>query len=67
MEGAALINDLKKTPQFLKAMMEIKKAHRPIVKPFDPRNPIAIDEWKYQSGLQAGFDLLYSVLTGEIQ
>jgi hypothetical protein len=58
-----LIDEFRKHPEFQKAMAEIKKRHRPEPKIFHPANPVAVDEWKYDSGFIAGFDLLYSILT----
>lgn len=60
-----MIGDLKKNPVFQKAMRNVREAHRPIVPNFDPSKPISTDEWKYKSGLQDGFDLLYMILTGD--
>lgn len=60
-----MLGDLKKTPLFLKAMQEVKKQHRPIVKKYDPTNPTAVDEWKYECARQEGFDFLYHLLTGD--
>lgn len=60
-----MIKDLQKNPLWQKAMAEVARRHRPIVPNFDPKNSISADEWKYKSGLQDGFDLLYLILTGE--
>jgi hypothetical protein len=60
-----VIDELKKSPQFQKAMQELRKQHRPPVTHFKPERPNSVDEWKYQSGRQAGFDSLYSLLTGD--
>ncbi len=59
-----MIADLKKQPLFQKAMAEVRKRHRPIVPNFTPANPISVDEWKYRSGMQDAFDLLFNLLTG---
>jgi hypothetical protein len=60
-----LIDEFRKHPEFIKAMREIRRQHRPIPKLYHPKNAIASDEWKYESGVIAGFDKLYILLTGE--
>jgi len=60
-----LINDLRKQPLFQKAMQKVREAHRPIVPNFNPSKPISVDEWKYASGRQDGFDFLYALLVGD--
>jgi hypothetical protein len=59
-----LIGDLKKQPLFQKAMAEVRKQKRPIIKRYDPTNPTSVEEWKYQCARQEGFDFLFSLLTG---
>lgn len=61
-----MIAELKKSPEFKRVMQEVRSKHRPQPKLYHPKNAIAEDEWKYESGIIAGFDLLYGLLTGEI-
>jgi hypothetical protein len=61
-----VIEELKKNAIFRKALQEIKEKHRPAVPTFKPSIANSVDDWKFKSGQQAGFDLLYSILTGEI-
>jgi len=60
-----MIGDLRKHPEFRKELEEIRKQCRPEPKLYHPKTQTAVDEWKYESGFIAGFDLLYSILTGE--
>ena len=60
-----MIDELRKSPQFKKMMQDIKEKHRPPIPNFKPSVPNSVDDWKFRSGQQAGFDLLYSLLTGE--
>jgi hypothetical protein len=58
-----LIEDLKKDPNFRKELELLKTQHRLEPKMYHPKNAIAEDEWKYESGWIAGFDFLYQLLT----
>ena len=60
-----MIADLRKDPIFRKEMQELRLKLRPEPKLFHPKSVLAADEWKYESGVIAGFDLLYSAITGD--
>ena len=60
-----MIGDLKKNPLYQRAMAEVKKQHRPIVPNFNPDIAQSVDEWKYKSGFQDGFDFLFALMTGD--
>jgi hypothetical protein len=57
-----MIGELKRDPIFRKEMEEIRKRHRPEPKLFHPKDVLSIETWKYESGVIAGFDLLYTML-----
>lgn len=60
-----MIEDLKKSPEYQRTLQELRKKLRPEPKLYHPKNEIAADEWKYESGVIAGFDLLYTALGGK--
>lgn len=60
-----MIDELKKNPMFRKAMAEIAKRERPRIPSFKATVANSVDDWKFRSGQQQGFDLLYSILTGD--
>jgi hypothetical protein len=41
------------------------KGYRPVIPAFDPSDPSS-ERWKYESGKQAGFDLVLSLLKIEV-
>ena len=57
-----MIDELRKDAVFRQEMEALKKAHRLPEKMYHPKNNIAVDEWKYESGWIAGFDFLYELL-----
>lgn len=69
METSGLIEALREDPKFQAVMAEIYKTHRPGIPPFDPKgtteeNLALIESIKFASGMQKGFDLLFSLLVG---
>lgn len=58
-----MIGELRKLPEF-KQDMEKLKEQRPPVKDYDPKNPNAAEEWKYECARREGFDFLYQLITG---
>lgn len=59
-----MIEELKKSHEFQMELKALREKHMIPPPMFHPKNNIAVEEWKYTSGWIAGFEFLYSQLTG---
>lgn len=70
MTTAELLIALQQRPEFQAVMGDIWRTQRPGVPPFEPQasmeeNYALLERVKFSYGMQKGFDLLFSVLTGQ--
>ena len=69
LQTAGLIEALREDPKFQAVMAEVYRASRPGIPAFDPKgtteeNLAIIEQIKFASGMQKGFDLLFALLVG---
>lgn len=69
MQTSALLQALREDARFQAVMAEIWRAHRPGLPSFEPKatqeeNIALLENMKFSSGMQKGFDLLFALLVG---
>lgn len=69
-DGKLFLGQLRQDPKFKHVLRELQQL-RPVIQSYRPQssqeaNQQLMEEIKYDSGRQAGFDLIYRFLTGEL-
>jgi hypothetical protein len=67
--GKTWLAELRNNPKFRQVMKEMKEL-RPVLRRYQPQatseaNQELIEQIKFETGRQDGFDLIYMILTGE--
>ena len=65
-----LLKHFRESLDFQRLMQEIRQEQRPVIQAWNPQatqdeNARLLEEIKFSSALQQGFDLLFTILTGK--